>query len=253
MGITVTTTPPITYTITATAGANGSISPNGAVTVNHGGSQQFTITPNGGYRIADVRVDGSSVGAVSSYTFSNVTAGHTITANFTYNDDDDTSPRTLTDPATGITASGNISAGAVLTVGNMTLGSDAASNIIRLWMNDENYVLLRGVDISLSGSFTGVLTLSLPVDAQYNGETVTILHAKRDGTLATYTATVRNGKVTFDVTGLSPFAVFMEDGLDDIPKTGDAGSGWIWWALLAVSGAGIITLVLTKKKVFQKR
>ena len=52
---------------------------------------------------------------------------------------------------------------------------------------------------------------------------------------------------------LSPFAVFMEDGLDDIPKTGDAGSAWIWWALLAVSGAGMITLVLTKKKVFQKR
>ena len=252
VGIAVTTTPPITYTITATAGANGSISPNGAVTVNHGGSQQFTITPNVGYRIADVRVDGSSVGAVSSYTFSNVTAGHTITANFTYNDDDDTSPRTLTDPTTGITASGNISAGAVLTVGNMTLGSDAASKTIRLWMNDENYVLLRGVDISLSGSFTGVLTLTLPVGTQYNGDKVTILHAKKDGTLATYTATVRNGKVTFDVTGLSPFAVFMEDGLDDIPKTGDAGSAWIWWALLAVSGAGIITLVLTQKKVFQK-
>ena len=46
-------------------------------------------------------------------------------------------------------------------------------------MNDEDYVLLRGVDISLSGSFTGALTLTLPVSAQYNGETVTILHAKR--------------------------------------------------------------------------
>lgn len=252
VGVTVTSAPPVTYTIAATAGANGSISPNGAVTVNHGGNQQFTIAPNVGYRIADVRVDGSSVGAVSSYTFNNVTAGHTITANFTYNDDDDTSPRTLTDPATGITASGKISAGAVLTVGNMALGSDAASNTIRLWMNDEDYVLLRGVDISLYGSFTGVLTLTLPVGTQYNGETVTILHAKLDGTLATYTATVRNGKVTFDVTGLSPFAVFIRDGLDDIPKTGDAGSAWIWWALLAVSGAGIITLVLTQKKVFQK-
>ena len=253
VGVTVTSAPPVTYTITATAGANGSISPSGAVTVSHGGNQQFAITPNAGYRIADVRVDGSSVGAVSSYTFNNITASHTITASFAYNDDDDTSPRTLTDPATGITASGNISAGAVLTVGNMALGSDAASNTIRSWINAEDYVLLRGVDISLSGSFTGVLTLTLPVGAQYNGETVTILHAKRDGTLATYTATVRNGKVTFDVTGLSPFAVFMEDGLDDIPKTGDAGSAWIWWALLAVSGAGIITLVLTKKKAFQKR
>jgi LPXTG-motif cell wall-anchored protein len=47
--------------------------------------------------------------------------------------------------------------------------------------------------------------------------------------------------------------VFIRDGLDDIPKTGDAGIAWIWWAMLAVSGAGIITLALTKKKVFQKR
>jgi hypothetical protein len=55
------------------------------------------------------------------------------------------------------------------------------------------------------------------------------------------------------VTGLSPFAVFIKDGLDDIPKTGDTGSAWIWWVLLGVSGAGMITLVLTRKKVFQKR
>jgi len=249
VGVTVTSAPSVTYTITATAGANGSISPNGAVTVNHGGNQQFTITPNTGYHIDDVMVDGSSVGAVSGYTFNNVTAGHTITASFAYNDDDDTLPRTLTDPATGITASGNISAGAVLTVGNMALGSDAGSNTIRSWINDEDYVLLLGVDVSLSGSFTGVLTLTLPVGTQYNGDTVTILHAKKDGTLATYTATVRNGKVTFDVTSLSPFAVFIRDGLDDIPKTGDTGSAFIWWVLLAVSGAGMITLVLIKTKV----
>ena len=120
VGVTVASAPPVTYTITATAGANGSISPNGAVTVNHGSNQQFTITPNTGYHIDDVMVDGSSVGAVSSYTFNNVTAGHTITASFAYNNDD-TLPCTLTDPATGITASGNISAGAVLTVGNMAL------------------------------------------------------------------------------------------------------------------------------------
>ena len=74
-----------TYTITATAGANGSISPSGAATVNYGGSQTFTITANTGYHIADVLVDGSSVGAVASYTFTNVTAGHTIAASFAIN------------------------------------------------------------------------------------------------------------------------------------------------------------------------
>lgn len=89
VGVTVTSVPVITYTITATAGANGSISPSGLVTVSNGGFQQFTITPNTGYYITDVRVDGLSVGAVSSYTFSNITANHTITASFAHNDDDE--------------------------------------------------------------------------------------------------------------------------------------------------------------------
>ncbi|MDD5558393.1 hypothetical protein [Candidatus Methylomirabilis sp.] len=71
-----------TYTITASAGLNGSIAPSGAVTVNSGDSQTFTITPNAGFHVADVLVDGSSVGAVASYLFSNVTANHTISASF---------------------------------------------------------------------------------------------------------------------------------------------------------------------------
>ena len=50
-----------THTITATAGANGTISPTGAVTVNHGASQTFTITPATSYHVADVLVDGASV------------------------------------------------------------------------------------------------------------------------------------------------------------------------------------------------
>jgi hypothetical protein len=72
----------LTYTISATAGANGTISPSGGVVVNYASDQTFAITPNTGYRIADVLVDGSSVGSVSSYTFTNVTANHTISATF---------------------------------------------------------------------------------------------------------------------------------------------------------------------------
>jgi uncharacterized repeat protein (TIGR02543 family) len=74
-----------TYTITATAGTGGSISPSGSITVNYGTNKSFTITPNSGYYIADVKVDGVSQGAVSSYTFTNVTANHTIGASFTLN------------------------------------------------------------------------------------------------------------------------------------------------------------------------
>ena len=72
----------VTHTITATAGSNGSITPSGAVTVTDGADQSFTITPNKGYQIANVLVDGKSVGAVSSYTFQDVTADHTIYATF---------------------------------------------------------------------------------------------------------------------------------------------------------------------------
>jgi len=71
-----------TYTITATAGPNGSINPSGNITVNEGSDQSFIISPDIDYQIADVLVDGNSVGAVSSYAFTNVTEDHTISANF---------------------------------------------------------------------------------------------------------------------------------------------------------------------------
>ena len=70
------------YTIKASAGANGTISPNGSVSVARGKDQTFTISAINGYRIADVLVDGKSVGNVSTYTFENVKANHTIEAKF---------------------------------------------------------------------------------------------------------------------------------------------------------------------------
>jgi len=72
-----------TYTIVASAGSGGSISPSGSVVVSQGSSQVFTITPSSGYQVSSVLVDGSSVGAVSSYAFSNIQAAHTISTSFT--------------------------------------------------------------------------------------------------------------------------------------------------------------------------
>lgn len=71
-----------TFTITASAGTNGTITPSGDVTVNQGTDPTFTITPDSGYNVADVTVDGSSKGAVTSYTFSNVATDHAIQATF---------------------------------------------------------------------------------------------------------------------------------------------------------------------------
>ena len=72
-------------TITATADEHGKIDPAGTITVPKGESKTFTITPDSGYYIKDVLVDGKSVGAVSTYTFKEVVADHTIHAAFAEN------------------------------------------------------------------------------------------------------------------------------------------------------------------------
>ena len=66
------------YTIKATAGTGGAISPSGNVSVRGGRDQTFTITPDQGYAVSDVKIDGKSIGAVKSYTFENVSRTHTI-------------------------------------------------------------------------------------------------------------------------------------------------------------------------------
>ena len=66
------------YTIRATAGSGGSISPSGSISVREGRDQTFTITPDKDYAVANVKIDGKSIGAVKSYTFENVRRTHTI-------------------------------------------------------------------------------------------------------------------------------------------------------------------------------
>jgi uncharacterized repeat protein (TIGR02543 family) len=87
------------YFITASAGANGAITPSGAVSVTPGANQSFTITPDANYHVADVLVDAVSAGAVTGYTFNNVLTNHTIAASFTGD------AQTLT---TGVTGSGSV-------------------------------------------------------------------------------------------------------------------------------------------------
>lgn len=71
--------------ITATADEHGKIEPAGTITVPKGGNKTFTITPDSGYCIKDVLVDGKSVGAVTEYKFENVTEAHKIHATFARN------------------------------------------------------------------------------------------------------------------------------------------------------------------------
>ena len=70
------------FTIQASSGSGGAVVPSGAIRVAGGGQREFTIVPTGNYRIADVLVDGVSVGPVSSYAFQSVDTEHTLTATF---------------------------------------------------------------------------------------------------------------------------------------------------------------------------
>lgn len=72
----------ISYTITASAGNGGTISNVGSTSVNCGDDITYTITPDEGYMISDIEVDGQSIGTESSYSFTNVTSDHTISATF---------------------------------------------------------------------------------------------------------------------------------------------------------------------------
>jgi hypothetical protein len=96
---------PVYHNITATAGAGGTITPSGSVPVLSGADQEFTITPDVGFSILDVKVDGESLGAAESYTFYGVTGTHTIAASFTSVPQYAVSG-TVTDRSTGLPISG---------------------------------------------------------------------------------------------------------------------------------------------------
>jgi hypothetical protein len=75
----------VTHTITASAGSGGSIAPQGNVSVDQGSNITFTITPDPGYSVNEVLVDGEVIDITTTYTFSNVSSNHTIAIDFAPN------------------------------------------------------------------------------------------------------------------------------------------------------------------------
>ena len=200
--------PPV-WTITASAGANGSISPSGDVNVSSGQNQAFTITPNSGYHVADVLVDGVTVGAVSSYTFNTVTADHSISATFAAN----TVTYTITATSTG---SGTISpsGGLVLNAGVnqiYTITPDTGSHIVD--------VLVDGASVGAVGSHSFLnLAAHHTISASFAVNTYTITaSAGANGSISpTGPATVNYGdSATYTITPASGYLVddVQVDGL----------------------------------------
>ncbi len=196
-----------TFTITASAGANGSISPSGAVTVNSGANQSFTITPDANYSVADVLVDGVSVGAVTSYTFTNVTANHTIAASFAIN--------TFTITASA-GANGTISPSGAVTVNS---GANQSFTITP----DANYsvadVLVDGVSVGAVTSYTFTnVTANHTIAASFAINTFTITaSAGANGTISPSGAvTVNSGaNQSFTITPSANYSVadVLVDGI----------------------------------------
>jgi hypothetical protein len=131
-----------TYTIAASAGPNGAIDPNGAVTVTCGADQTFTVTPAANFYVADVLVDGVSVGAVASYTFEDVAANHTIAATF------DAAAYTIT--ATAGTGGAIDPSGAVAVDG----GADVTFTITPASCYQIADVLVDGVSVGAVATYT---------------------------------------------------------------------------------------------------
>jgi hypothetical protein len=138
----VATFAPITYTVSASVQGNGTISPLASASLGVGSSMAYTITPSANNKIADVKVDGTSIGAASSYEFKNITANHSITAIFV--------PITYT-ISTAVQGSGTISPSGSVTV---TSGSSKAFKITPASGNKISSILIDGLPAQVSTDFT---------------------------------------------------------------------------------------------------
>ena len=141
------------YVITATAGNGGSISPAGNVSVNRGSDKVFTISANTGYRVSDVLVDGKSVGAVTTYTFNNVQAKHTIDVSFVKNADTNTAIGPAESGVDQWLRTGEHSA-YMTGFGNGKFGPE--NSVTRAQIAQIFYRLLKDQNVDITVSFTDV-------------------------------------------------------------------------------------------------
>jgi hypothetical protein len=197
------------YSITASAGANGAISDAGTVSVTCGTNKTYTITPDAGYVVQQVLADGVPQGAISSYTFTNVTVTHTISASFipacqpnTWTGATSTiwsvpgnwdcgsvpsagDPITIPDVANDPVLDGNI------TTGNISIAAGATLSI------GNNTLTLNGA-LSGTGTITGSATSNLVTTASTNLRFTPGANVLKNLTVSAGTATLANA---LDITG----------------------------------------------------
>ena len=235
-------TPPLVtkHIITATAGANGSISPSGTLEVTEGADQTFSITANDGYEIASLKVDGTAVTAATSYAFTNVTKAHTIEVTFKQKD---TTPVPTPTPTPTPTS------------------------------EPVDYKIIDGANSSWTQNTDGSLAI------RGNGEIAKFRNVKVDGVIVdpkNYTVTEGSTIITFNAdylktlsVGSHTFELIWTDGSASTnfivekqnnptdtqktdqsvtaPKTGDTSNLMLWATLLMVSVAGVAGILIRRK------
>jgi hypothetical protein len=200
------------YTITATAGANGTISPSGSVSVTGGTNRYFGITGNTGYQVANVVVDGVSKGALTSYTFTNVAAPHTISASY------------------APTITGTVGTGGMMTPNGTTLVTSGSQSYTYTITPGSGYhvkdVLVNGVSAGAvaSYSFSGVTT----------PQTIAVTFEKNSG----FTITTSTGNQGIGWGSITPAGVttVASGGSQTYSITPDDGS---WIAGVQVDGVWV--------------
>jgi hypothetical protein len=219
---------PTTFTITASAGSGGSISPSGTITVNQAANQTFTITPNTGFNVSSVTVDGANQGVIASYTFSNVQANHTISAAFQQQSSGE-------GPFGGTPAA---IPGTVQAENYDTGGQGVAYNVTSINGTDNGY-RSDGVDLETTTDTGGGVDLGWTTGGQWFKYTINV------ATAGTYTVSFRVAAPTAvtDAFHLANASGTNLSGAVNVPATG----GWQTWATVTASvtlpaGQQILTL-----------
>lgn len=208
-----------TFTITASAGANGTISPSGAVSVNQGANQTFTMAPASGFVVNTVTVDGASQGAITSYTFNNVTANHTIAATFKPATVNFTLSVSAVNGTVALSpAGGTYASGTVVTLTATPSSGFAFSN----WGGDATgtanpTTVTMNSNKTVSANFTALPTYTVTASAGPNG-TISPSGAitTNGGTARTFTMAANSGftidAVTVDGAGQGAIATYTFPG-----------------------------------------
>ncbi|MBI4810687.1 MAG: VCBS repeat-containing protein, partial [Ignavibacteriales bacterium] len=196
-----------TYIITASVIGNGSITPSGSVVVLHGANQSFTITPNVGHHIDSITVDGTRVDSTTSYTFYNVTYGHTITAYFSINQ------YTITASSVG---NGTIAPSGSIIV---THGTNQPFTISPAANHHVDSIVVDGVKVDSTTGYTFLnIVTGHTITAYFSIDTYTIIaSATSNGWISpSGTIIVTHGSNQLFTFGPNPNAVFDSLFVDDL-------------------------------------